>query len=126
VKMRNQMNEILLVEDDVLTALSLAEALVEAGYAVRCAEDGLHALELARAIEPAIAIVDLGLPDISGEQVARSLREWYPNLPLVICTGFDLETVASMIEDLRAHVLEKPLDDAQLVEFLRAEVRCAS
>lgn len=116
------MNEILLVEDEALTALSLAEALTEAGYSVHCAEDGQQALEHARAFEPSVAIVDLGLPDVSGEQVARSLRDWYPNLPLVICTGFDSAAVTSTFESLRAHVLEKPLDDAQVIKFLRAEV----
>lgn len=116
------MNEILLVEDDALTALSLTEALIEAGYAVHCAEDGRQALEMARSFEPSIAIVDLGLPDVRGEQVARSLRDWYPNLSLVICTGFDSAAVTSTVEGLRAHVLEKPLDDAQVVKFLRAEV----
>ena len=65
---------ILIAEDDHGLRQLVAELLVGAGYAVREAASGEHALELAREEPPAVALLDVRLPGISGYEVCRVLK----------------------------------------------------
>src|SRR5205807_10507198 len=65
---------VLIVEDDVDTAASLAELLKMWGHEVRTAHDGPQALDSAIACVPDVALVDLALPVIDGYEVARQMR----------------------------------------------------
>src|SRR5690606_14197693 len=86
---------VLLVEDDELVRSLAREILEAAGFAVEEAVSLADArgktADEARLREYAAVIVDLGLPDGSGEQLARPLRERRPALPLVILSG-DVES----------------------------------
>ncbi|MGN6665746.1 MAG: response regulator, partial [Trinickia sp.] len=64
---------ILIVDDNADAALSLGMVLHE--HDIRIAHNGAEALQIAAAFKPRIAFLDLGLPDISGYEVARRLRE---------------------------------------------------
>jgi CheY-like chemotaxis protein len=66
---------ILLVDDNVDFVTSLALLLEESGHEVRIAHDAGAALEAAAALRPEIAFLDLGLPGISGYDLAQRLRE---------------------------------------------------
>jgi len=52
----------------------LSEFLSSAGYQTRVAYDGRSAVEMAEMLEPAVVLLDLGLPYLSGFEVARRLR----------------------------------------------------
>ncbi len=65
---------ILVVDDDVDTAESLAVLLELGRHTVRTAHDGLRAVEVAKAFQPDIVLLDIGLPGISGYEVAVRLR----------------------------------------------------
>jgi signal transduction histidine kinase/ActR/RegA family two-component response regulator len=71
----SQALRILLVDDNVDFVTSLALLLEESGHEVRIAHDAGTALEAAAALRPEIAFLDLGLPGISGYELARRLRE---------------------------------------------------
>lgn len=113
------MGKILLIEDESLIALSLADALTQEGFDVHCESEGYAALATASSIKLSAAIIDLGLPDCSGELVARELRASHPTIPLIICTGFDANSLADVSEELEIRVLEKPFDEATLVHVIR-------
>jgi len=66
---------ILLVDDNVDAALTLAELLSLDGHEAHVAHDGPSAVEAARRLHPDVAILDIGLPGFSGLDVARRLRE---------------------------------------------------
>ncbi len=66
---------ILVAEDNEDLALLVAEHLEESGHVVRVAYDGFKALELAETFAPELAILDIGLPGIGGNQVALKLTE---------------------------------------------------
>ena len=66
---------VLLVEDDVTLADTLALNLRKAGYEVSTTHDGASALELARSVSPDLVILDLMLPEIDGLTVCRRLRQ---------------------------------------------------
>jgi|GEM_PF-1951400 len=70
-----QPRRILVVDDNVDTANSVATLLKLAGHEVSLAHDGLAAIEAARKNRPEIVLLDIGLPGLDGYAVARTLRE---------------------------------------------------
>jgi signal transduction histidine kinase len=81
---------ILLIEDDDDTRTMLHAALEFGGHEVREARDGTSGLALAAETPPDVAVIDIGLPDIDGLEVARRLRsaQGKRRLSLVALTGF--------------------------------------
>jgi DNA-binding response OmpR family regulator len=116
---------ILLVEDDDGIATPLAAALRGAGYDVVRAHNGREAL--ARAGKGAEAVVlDLGLPDVDGVEVARRLRSTLPGVPVLMLTARTSE--ADVVVGLDAGAddyVTKPFRLAELLARLRALLRRA-
>jgi CheY-like chemotaxis protein len=65
---------VLIVEDNDDMRQMLHEALAFSGHEVREARDGASGLALAAAARPDVALIDIGLPDVDGYEVARRLR----------------------------------------------------
>ena len=80
---------LLLVEDDPNLSRSLAAQLEQAGYAVNAATDGREGLYLAREYPIDLAIVDLGLPTLSGVELIKSLRADGKAYPILVLTARD-------------------------------------
>jgi signal transduction histidine kinase/CheY-like chemotaxis protein len=81
--------EVLVVEDNADTRETLCELLAELGHSVAAAADGLEAVERARAIQPEVLVVDIGLPGIDGYEVARRVRaERGDSVTLIAVTGY--------------------------------------
>jgi signal transduction histidine kinase len=103
---------ILMIDDNVDAALSMHELLKLLGHEVQVAHTGAAALDRAQAFLPEIALVDIGLPDIDGYEVARHLRELRPEgLLLVAVTGYGLpaDRERSALAGFRHHLV-KPID----------------
>ena len=83
--------KVLLVDDseDVLVVIQLSLEML--GYDVVACTDGAQAIKQFRATNPSIAIIDLGLPDMSGIEVGRQIRTIQNgiNCPLILLTGND-------------------------------------
>jgi DNA-binding response OmpR family regulator len=116
---------ILLVEDDDGIATPLAAALRGDGYAVMRVATGREALT--RAPQGAQAVVlDLGLPDLDGVEVARRLRQSVPGVPVLMLTARTSE--ADVVVGLDAGAddyVTKPFRLAELLARLRALLRRA-
>ena len=80
---------LLLVEDDQNLGRSLAAQLERAGYAVHHAEDGREGLYFAQEYPIDLAIVDLGLPTVSGVDLIKSLRADGKDYPILVLTARD-------------------------------------
>src|SRR5690554_718008 len=80
---------LLLVEDDHALSRSLAAQLERAGYVVQRAEDGREGLHYASEYPIDIAIVDLGLPSMSGVELIRTLRAEGKDYPILVLTARD-------------------------------------
>jgi len=76
-----------LVEDEISIAETLIYMLQQEGFAVKAFERGLPVLEEARRQIPALAILDVGLPDISGFELCRQLLAQHPALPVLFLTA---------------------------------------
>ena len=111
---------VLVVEDDEDIAQALQRSLRMEGYEVRAAADGRSALEHGRSFAPDLVILDLGLPEIDGLEVARALRA-EDDVPILILTARD--ALDSRVEGLDAGAddyLVKPFDFGELVARIRA------
>ena len=117
---------VLIVDDNVDAATSLSYVLALAGYQTAVAHDGNRALELAEALRPAVVLLDIGLPHLSGHDVARRLREapWGQNLRLIAVTGWGNESdrAKSLEAGFDAH-LTKPIDPEMLLQHIALAAR---
>jgi PAS domain S-box-containing protein len=108
---------ILVVDDNVDAAESLAEILRLDDHTVEIAHDGPSALEAAEQMNPEIVFLDIGLPKLDGFQVARRLRQRESDEPLLIVatTGFGLESDRRRTAEAGIdHHLIKPIDPVAL------------
>ncbi len=115
---------VLVVEDNADIRESLGLLLTMWGHGVEFAETGPEGLSRARAGQPDVALIDIGLPGLSGYEVARRIRsggsEWARGVRLVALTGYGRE--ADREEALGAgfdHHLVKPIDPDVLARTLQ-------
>lgn len=104
---------VLVADDNRDAAESLALLLELAGYEVRVASSGQAAVTLARAFRPEIAIIDIGMSDMDGYEVAQSLRRepWSVGLVLIALTGWGQDTDRDRARAAGFdHYLTKPVD----------------
>jgi CheY-like chemotaxis protein len=80
----------LLVEDETLVAMIAEDYLADLGFAPRWVQTAAEALEVIQEKpQPALAVIDVGLPDMRGDELARRLLETIPDLPVILATGYD-------------------------------------
>ena len=111
---------VLVVEDEPLVALLVEELLLDAGYRVTTAVDGLDALPLLADASLDIVLTDIRMPRLDGVGLVRFLREKRPELPVVVFSGQMGESDRSALLELGVPaeaILEKPqaLPDLYLV-----------
>ncbi|WP_456403896.1 response regulator transcription factor [Thiolapillus sp.] len=118
---------LLLIEDELPLLRQLAGQLEKKGFAVEQAADGAEGLFLGRELPMDIAIVDLGLPDISGMEIIRTLRKEGKDFPILILTARG--RWQEKVEGLEAGAddyLVKPFQFAELLARLNALLRRSS
>lgn len=115
---------VLVVEDDKGLQKYLKELLLDNGYAVHSAGDGISALEYFKKVEPDVVILDLGLPVMSGEAVLQEIRKKYKDLPVVILTAKD--ATSDIVQGLNLGAddyITKPFVADELLARLTARLR---
>jgi CheY-like chemotaxis protein len=115
-------HRILIVDDNVDSADSLAILLKGAGHEVWTAHDGPAAIEAARARRPGVVLLDIGLPRLDGYEVARRLRREsdLPGVRLIAMTGYSQDADRRKAEEAGFdHHLVKPVDPEVIYYLLR-------
>ncbi len=125
---RDPLCRILVVDDNRDAADSLARMLRLMGHDIQMAHDGREAIEAAGSFRPEVVLLDIGLPQMNGYEVARCIREqaWGKDMTLIALTGWTQE------EDKRRsweagfdHHLTKPVNFAALEKLLVRAPRAA-
>jgi signal transduction histidine kinase/DNA-binding response OmpR family regulator len=112
---------ILVVDDNLDSAESMAMMLELSGHDVATAHDGVEAIELAREFQPHVALLDIGMPKLDGYEAARSIRgeSWGQKMMLVALTGWGQseDKRRSREAGFDAHLV-KPIDFEALEELV--------
>ncbi|AFZ66169.1 response regulator transcription factor [Deinococcus peraridilitoris] len=120
---------ILVVEDDPHIAGNLEDTLTGAGYRVRIAMDGTEALREALLTPPDVVLLDLGLPDIPGEQVLHQLHEAHETrpVPVIVLTAYaSPEDRNLLLEAGASDYLSKPYRNEELLSCVEAHLNPGS
>ena len=118
---------ILVVDDNLDAAESLAMLLAAEGHETRTANDGLEALDVAPPFEPDAILIDIGMPKMSGYEVCRRIRKqaWSKNTVVIALTGWgqDEDKRRTREAGFDFHLIKPVLPEA--LEKLLADVTAA-
>lgn len=114
---------LLLIEDDPQFRLLLKTTLENQNYLVQAVETGQTGIDAVRTEHPSLLILDLGLPDIDGQEIICHLRKW-SDLPIIILSARNQETDITLALDNGADdYLTKPFNAGELISRIKALLR---
>jgi two-component system KDP operon response regulator KdpE len=118
--------KVLVVEDEPEIRRFLRVSLTSNGYEALEATKGEEAIKLAADARPQVIILDLGLPDIDGSEVAKKLREW-SDAPIIVLSARDGENDKVNLLSIGADdYLTKPFGVQELIARIKVALRHAS
>lgn len=115
---------ILVVEDDEAVLTYLHDILLENGYSVSTASDGIEAINIVKKNQPDVIVLDLGLPTMRGEVVCREVKKLYPDIQIIILTAQD--TTPDIIKGLNIGAddyMVKPFEVEEVLARIKARLR---
>jgi two-component system, response regulator YesN len=119
---RMEQYKVILVDDEA-EVIDIMEAKIrwsELGFeVVGSAKNGVKALELVEKLQPDVVLTDIRMPYMDGLELSRKLNQDYPNIYIILCTGFDeFEYAKEAVHlDIKEYLL-KPISAAELSESL--------
>ncbi len=118
---------ILLVDDDILFARSVAQILQAAHYTVERAASGHEAFAAMRTCHPSLILLDIALPDIAGTDFCHIVRRRLGGVPIILLTMGEVTHNAIAALDAGADdCINKSCDARELLARVRAVLRRAS
>jgi len=115
---------VLLVDDEPTIVRGFARILTSAGFSVQIAHDGREAAELARGMSFDAIVSDIAMPEMTGLQLLRSVREHDLDVPVILMTGGPaVESAVQAVEYGALRYLIKPVDSKQLEEVVARATR---
>lgn len=116
--------KILIADDSKTVRTVVAKILMDAGYEVLPASDGLTALELARNVRPDIAILDIVMPDMDGYAVCEKLKEMgspWSEIPIVFLTSVKSQALEVLGSEFGGY-MNKPVNSVQLLATIERQL----
>jgi len=117
----NPGRRVLVIDDDIDTAQTLFFLLLDMGHDAAYATDGRSALDMARKLRPEFVLLDIGLPDLEGSEVAAQLRRTpgCEETLIIAITGLGGEHRPRMLKAGCDAFYVKPLEPKLLEDLLR-------
>lgn len=117
---------LLLIEDELPIRRFLRTSLAGEGYRLAEADTGQQAIRLAAQQPPDLVILDLGLPDVDGQDILRQLREWL-QAPIIVLSARDQEQQkVAALDNGADDYLTKPFSTGELLARIRVALRHAA
>lgn len=117
-------NTVLVVEDDIGVQKYLKELLLDNAYSVLTASDGVQALNSIEKLTPDVVLLDLNLPNMTGEAVCMEIRKKYPEIKVIILTAKDkIEDVVIGLNLGADDYMTKPFVADELLARIKARLR---
>ena len=114
---------ILIIDDEIQIRMLLEITLSAKGYHIIEASTGKEGLVLAASVLPACIILDLGLPDIDGQDVLIRLREWYFKPVIILSVRNAEDEIVKALESGANDYLTKPFRSGELLARIRMAIR---
>lgn len=115
---------VLIIEDNTDLQQYLEELLLDNGYIVKTAGDGASALKIVKKSLPNLVILDLVLPDVSGETVCQEIKKMSPDLQVIILTAKDtLQDIVHGLDIGADDYITKPFEGKELLARIKARLR---
>jgi PAS domain S-box-containing protein len=115
---------ILVVEDEPLIRMTMVELLADRGYRIDEAGSAVEAMEIVRSVDGRLdgAVLDLGLPDKSGDLLAKEIREIRPDLAIIIASGQAEKEMRGRFSDMSGMgFISKPYEIEELAKALELQ-----
>ncbi|MCK9330723.1 MAG: response regulator [Candidatus Cloacimonetes bacterium] len=117
------MTKILVVDDELLLRDVLHDYLTRQGYEVVLAGDAEKALESAEKHKPNLALIDIKLPKTSGIELTKQLKSSYPDLCIIIMTGYpSLDTAVNAMQNGAEEYIIKPFRLDELNKTIKKHI----
>ncbi|MFP4499280.1 MAG: response regulator [Vulcanimicrobiota bacterium] len=115
---------ILVVEDEPMVRALLAEVLLGEGFNLTTVENGEKALQEIEQKEFDLILTDLGMPGMSGFDLAERIRKINPSIPIIMATGWQAQLDTKKVEEYKInHVVGKPFQINELVNTVRTNLK---
>ncbi len=118
------MEKILVIEDDRRIQRALTRLFESEGYSVQLADDGRAGIDAFHAAPPALVILDLKLPNLSGRDVCKELKNVRPSLPVIVLSATaDVADKVLLLELGADDYVTKPFSPRELLARVQAATR---
>lgn len=114
---------ILIIDDEIQIRRLLEISLSTYGFITLFAANGKEGLVAAATHNPALVILDLGLPDMDGMKILHTLREWYSKPVIVLSVRSSEDDIIRALDGGANDYLTKPFRSGELVARMRAAIR---
>lgn len=118
-------NIILIIDDELPIRRLLEITLSASGFRTIQAVNGKEGLVMAATQHPSLVILDLGLPDMDGQETLKKLREWYTHPILVLSVRSSEEDIIRALDHGANDYLTKPFRTGELLARIRAALRAS-
>ena len=111
-------NQVLIVDDNPNMSALLSDMLDVFDFSSQQATGGIEALEKLATEDFSMVITDLRMPEMSGSELLRSIKEKYPDMPVIVISGYSLaEEEDAVLSELADEFINKPfrMDDIECV-----------
>ena len=115
--------QIVIVEDDLDISRLLTLELKEAGFEVAAFDTGIRGLSGIRETNPDLVILDLGLPDLSGAEIARRVRKTSETPMIILTAADDVGIKVNMLNAGADDYLAKPFHTSELIARINVQLR---
>lgn len=119
----SELDTILIIDDEVQIRRLLDITLSANGYKTIESASGKEGLIVAATHHPSLIILDLGLPDIDGQELLRKIREWYTNPVIILSVRNSEDEIIKALDHGANDYLTKPFRSGELLARIRAAIR---
>ena len=120
------MTKIAIIEDDLAISQMYRIKFEAEGYDVETAENGKLGLELAEAMKPDIMLVDLMMPEMTGDEMLVKLRQtdWGAKIKVIVLTNMGEQEAPDIIKtlDVRRFIVKAEMTPRQVAEMVKSEL----
>ena len=103
--------KILVVDDEFSTRYLMTKILIDRGYSVYTAKDGVSALRVLNSEKCDVIITDIKMPNMDGIELFNNVEKLYPQMPVIFLTGFAyIDLISRGLKEDAFYYYEKPVD----------------